>query len=328
MRKRLSILWMCAILLAACAPFAAPTPVPTGTPIPALEPTLTPVLTLTSTPTPGYPADLAIAMTGGCGGFGCAYHVTIDAAGNVGFQQSGPQWGYDTPPRKVAKITPEQIQELVTAINKANIWALEDQLDPPVGGPTDTVGLTIFVTLNGRSKSVSCWDNAFFGSCRMTPPGATPAPGAALPELKQTIARIIKLDQWEREWPTPKPWPIGVTPIIRSTRTPLPTSTPILSSAKVVLTAFIDANADGTPEPGEGLSGIPVQLRLPDGKMLSAVMQQDGTFTFDMSGFVAGTQITVSLPNLYRSYQFFLPESGAVPVMFSFAQPTLPGTQP
>ena len=119
----------------------------------------------------------------------------------------------------------------------------------------------------------------------------------------------------------------GVTPITPPTRTPPPTNTPVISSAKVVVTVFIDANGDGTPEPGEGLNNIPVQLKFPDGKVLSATTQQ-GVASFDMSGTVAGTQITASLPNLYRSYQFFLPESGTVPILFSFAQPTLPGKSP
>jgi hypothetical protein len=120
---------------------------------------------------------------------------------------------------------------------------------------------------------------------------------------------------------------VVVTPIISPTRTPQATSTPILSNATVVVTVYMDINGNGTPEPNEGLDNIPVQLTLPDGKVLSATTQR-GVATFDMSGYAAGIQITATLPNLYRSYQFFLPQSGTVPIIFSFAQPTLPGNSP
>ncbi len=121
---------------------------------------------------------------------------------------------------------------------------------------------------------------------------------------------------------------VQVAPVFAPTHTPLPTNTPVISSAKVVVTVYMDMNGDGTPEPNEGLPNIPVQLALPDGKILSGVTQQGGTATFDMSGYVAGIQITASLPNLYRSYQFYLPQSGNVPIIFAFAQPTLPGKVP
>jgi hypothetical protein len=301
MSKRLSVVLMFAVLLAGCSPVVAPTP--TLTPIPTLAPTLTPVPTLTWTPTPAYP-DLAISMAGACRwGLTCVYRVTVDAEGNVDYQQSGPR---GTAQRKVAEITPEQIDELVKAINKSNVWTMQDEEYQCC----DLVPLTVSVTLNGRSKQVSRYDAA--GDCRVAAPDETPKPGEALCELRYTIALITNLDQWDKQWPTPAP---------------PSTNTPILSRAKVVVTAFIDANGDGTPEPGERLNNVPVQLRLPDGKILSATTQQ-GVATFDMSGYPAGIQVTVSLPNLYRSYQFFLPQRGTVPVVFSFVQPTVPGKSP
>jgi hypothetical protein len=120
---------------------------------------------------------------------------------------------------------------------------------------------------------------------------------------------------------------VQFTPVFAPTRTPLPTATPVISDAKVVVTVYIDSNGDGTPQPAEGLNGIPVQLVFPDGKILSGVTT-GGQAVFDLSGYVTGTQISATLPNLYRSYRFYLPQHGTVPIIFSFAQPTLPGKLP
>jgi hypothetical protein len=120
---------------------------------------------------------------------------------------------------------------------------------------------------------------------------------------------------------------VQYSPVFAPTNTPLPTATPPISSAQVVVTVYMDLNGDNTPEPNEMLDGIPVQLILPDGKILSAVTSA-GQAKFDMSGYLAGIQITVSLPNLFRNYRFFLPQSGTVPIIFAFAQPTLPATSP
>ncbi len=116
-------------------------------------------------------------------------------------------------------------------------------------------------------------------------------------------------------------------PVFSPTNTPLPSPTPNLSSAKVEVTVYMDLNGDGTPEPGEGLDNIPVQLVFPDGKILAGTTKQ-GLATFDMSGTVTGTKITATLPNLYRQYEFYLPQSGTVPIIFGFAQPTLPAKIP
>lgn len=117
------------------------------------------------------------------------------------------------------------------------------------------------------------------------------------------------------------------SPVFMPTRTPLPSPTPVISHAKVQITVYMDLNGNGTAEPNEGLNGIPVQLVFPDGRILSAVTSS-GQASFDMSGYVSGTQITATLPNLYRSYQFYLPEDGVVPIIFVFAQPTLPAKLP
>lgn len=120
---------------------------------------------------------------------------------------------------------------------------------------------------------------------------------------------------------------VQFSPVFAPTNTPLPSATPEISTAQVVVMVYMDANGNGTPEPNEGLSGIPVQLVFPDGHILAGTTQ-NGHATFDLSGTVTGTQITATLPNLYRNYQFYLPQSGTVPIIFTFAQPTLPGNLP
>lgn len=109
------------------------------------------------------------------------------------------------------------------------------------------------------------------------------------------------------------------------TKTLVPGPTPVVSTAKVLVTVNMDRNGDGTPQPDEGLDNIPVQLVFPDGTMMSATTQK-GVASFDLAGTVTGTHITVTLPNLYREYGLYLPQSGIVPVIFTLAQPALPAT--
>ncbi len=251
-------------------------------------------------------------MVTGCGpSFGPGWYcsLSIDAEGNALFEQTDPKAFRVT---KTATMTSPQMEEVVAAINRANIWVIEDQRND---GCQVCVPIAFSIVLNGRTKSVSRDDAGWV--CRVTPPGATPEPGTALCELRQTIDGIASSLPWDK-----------VPPTLDPTHTPLPTYTPILSSAKVVVTVYMDRNGDGTPQPSEGLPNIPVQLALPDGKILSATTQQDGTATFDMSGYETGIQITASLPNLYRSHQFYLPQRGNMPIMFAFAQPAVPSKIP
>ncbi len=298
MSKPLSVFLMYAVLLAGCSPLVAPTPVLTRTPIPTVGPTLTPISTLTSTPTPIYP-DLAISKQESCRpGFLLLCRVSIDANGNVVYE-TGVAGQME---KRTATITPRQIEELVAAINEADVWAIEDQA---FAYCTDCAPLVIFVALHGRTRTVTRFDAAL--GCGSSIAGTIPSSCAALRELGDEINLI--------------------TESVLCDGPGCPTPTSVLSVAGVTVTVFVDANGDGVPQPSEGMNGIPVQLQLPDGKILSATTQQ-GMAMFDMSGHMAGIRIIASLPNLYRSYQFYLPQSGTVPVLFSFGEPTLPGKSP
>ncbi len=103
-------------------------------------------------------------------------------------------------------------------------------------------------------------------------------------------------------------------------RTPLPSPTPSISSARAVVTVFTDTNSDGVPQASEGLDCVPVQLVLPGGKVLSATTI-GGEAEFGLSGYLSGIQIKATLPGYHRNYQFYLPQSGTVPIQFGFPHP-------
>jgi hypothetical protein len=118
-----------------------------------------------------------------------------------------------------------------------------------------------------------------------------------------------------------------VQPTMLPTRTPLPSPTPVVSYAQVLVQVFLDANGDGEPQQDEWLDQVPVRLTLSNGKVLNT-NTFDGQALFDLTGEPIGVGVTASLPGLYRSYYFDLPASGQVPVIFIFTEPGLPGNLP
>lgn len=114
-----------------------------------------------------------------------------------------------------------------------------------------------------------------------------------------------------------------IAPTIVPTRTPVPSPTPYVSSAKVNVQAYIDRNANGVFDPGEGIDGMSVMMRTSENDELT-LRTENGLVTFDMSGYRPGIRVTISLPGLYRSESFDLPQQGEVPVIFKFDQPALP----
>ncbi len=285
MRKTLLGCLVVLSTVAACSPKIAPTPtLLPPTPVATLTPFPTPSRTLT--PTPAYP-DLAIELVEGEGLLSSAYRLTIDANGNVScevlvdgtFMEKGN-----------AKITPQQIEELVVAIEKADLFALEDSY---CGYPaTDVPSIDLSITLDGRTKRI------------LQSPGLTCGGGdfvnqapVALHDLERKILAMVSPYQWIR-------W------------TPVPSPTPIISSASVAITVFVDANGDGIPQVSELVDDVAVQVIFPDGKVLSATTNTAGFAQFDLSGYATGTRLTATLPDADRSYRFYLPQTGTVPVYF------------
>jgi len=111
------------------------------------------------------------------------------------------------------------------------------------------------------------------------------------------------------------------------TQTLVPTPTVFISSAQVRVQVFMDRNGNNTPEEGEWIDAMTVLLTTSANDQITQ-RTQNGIAVFDMSGFTPGIRVTVSLPGLYRSESFELPEQGEVNVTFMFVQPPLPTVLP
>jgi hypothetical protein len=111
------------------------------------------------------------------------------------------------------------------------------------------------------------------------------------------------------------------------TRTPAPTPTAFVSSAQIRVEVFIDRNANDIPEEDEWIDALSVLVTTSTNEQITQ-RTQNGIAIFDMSGFRPGIRVTVSLPGLYRSQSFELPQEGEVTVTFVFEQPALPTVLP
>lgn len=116
-------------------------------------------------------------------------------------------------------------------------------------------------------------------------------------------------------------------PTIVPTRTPIATPTVFISSAVVKVQAYVDRNGNNLPEDGEWIDGMSVLLTSSNNDEIT-IRTRNGIATFDMTGYRPGLEITVSLPGLYRSEQFVLPQTGEVLISFKFDQPALPTILP
>jgi hypothetical protein len=116
--------------------------------------------------------------------------------------------------------------------------------------------------------------------------------------------------------------PLG-EPTFVPTRTPVPTPTVFISNARVRVQVFMDRNNNGLPDDGEWIDAMTVLLTTSSNEQITQ-RTQNGIAIFDMTGYTPGIGITVSLPGLYRSESFVLPQQGEVSVTFRFEQPALP----
>jgi hypothetical protein len=116
-------------------------------------------------------------------------------------------------------------------------------------------------------------------------------------------------------------------PTIVPTRTSVPTPTVYVSTARIIVKVYVDRNANGTPEEGEWIDAMTVQVTVSNTQVITQ-RTQNGVAIFDMSGYTPKSGIDVSLPGLYRNQTFLLPESGDVEVIFKFDQPVLPTSLP
>ena len=116
-------------------------------------------------------------------------------------------------------------------------------------------------------------------------------------------------------------------PTFVPTRTPVPTPTVFISTAQIRVEVFIDRNNNSSPEDGEWIDSMSVLITTSANEQITQ-RTQNGIAIFDMTGYPPGIEINVSLPGLYRSETFVLPEQGEVFVTFAFEQPALPTLLP
>ena len=116
-------------------------------------------------------------------------------------------------------------------------------------------------------------------------------------------------------------------PTIVPTRTPIATPTVFISSAIVNVQAYVDRNGNDMPDSDEWIDGMSVLLTTSSDDEITT-RTRNGVAIFDMTGYRPGLEITVSLPGLYRSEQFVLPQTGEVLISFKFDQPALPTSLP
>ena len=116
-------------------------------------------------------------------------------------------------------------------------------------------------------------------------------------------------------------------PTFVPTRTPIPTPTVFISTAQIRVEVFMDRNQNGLPDDGEWIDAMTVLLTTSTNQEITQ-RTQNGVAIFDMTGYPPGLGINVSLPGLYRSENFVLPEEGQVTVTFKFDQPALPTVLP
>jgi hypothetical protein len=89
----------------------------------------------------------------------------------------------------------------------------------------------------------------------------------------------------------------------------------------------MDRNGNQSPDEGEWIDAMSVLLTTSSNDQITQ-RTQNGITVFDMTGYTPGLGINVSLPGLYRSESFVLPEQGETVVTFMFEQPVLPTNLP
>jgi len=116
-------------------------------------------------------------------------------------------------------------------------------------------------------------------------------------------------------------------PTIVPTRTVAPSPTVSISTATVKVQVFMDRNGNKAPDEGEWINAMSVLLTTSSNDQITQ-RTENGITVFDMTGYTPGIGINVSLPGLYRSQSFVLPEQGETVVTFMFEQPVLPTNLP
>lgn len=116
-------------------------------------------------------------------------------------------------------------------------------------------------------------------------------------------------------------------PTIVPTRTPVPTPTVYISSARIIVQVYMDRNGNNTPDADEWIDAMTVEVSVSNAQKITQ-RTINGIAIFDLSGYPPNSGIDVSLPGLYRNETLLLPEQGDVTIVFKFDQPVLPTSLP
>jgi len=111
------------------------------------------------------------------------YNLTIYANGKVEYEGLGY---VKIEGNRKSTISADKIEELVSAIDKAKFFSLEDQY---VAGATDLPAVTLSITLNGKSKSVYHYG---FLDCK----GRFDDAPQELCELEDKIDEVVDSKRW------------------------------------------------------------------------------------------------------------------------------------
>ena len=118
-----------------------------------------------------------------------------------------------------------------------------------------------------------------------------------------------------------------VAPTYLPTRTPIPTPIPVLSKNLIRVFVYIEVAGKAFPDDIRMAEDVIVLVSVPDGSR-SYKTVTNGQAIFDMSIYPVGTEVTVSLPGLFRSYTTRLTNEGEILVPFRLKQPVLPPSLP
>lgn len=113
------------------------------------------------------------------------------------------------------------------------------------------------------------------------------------------------------------------------TQTPMPTATanPGLVNGGIHVILFVDKNENLRMDEGERVSGESIQVELDDGEKYSA-RTENGEAHFYFQNKLVGQTGTASATSLYQSFDFVIPQSGEVLIVFRIQPPPVPNRLP
>lgn len=126
-------------------------------------------------------------------------------------------------------------------------------------------------------------------------------------------------------------YPDRATAQFVSTPTPVPTAvitpTPVLSMSHIRVLVYVDTNGNNYPELPERVDDVNVEVTSLLGPTLTGTTV-DGEVIFDLTGRPVNEDVTVSLPELFRTQRVRVTRDGEIPVVFRLEQPVVPPVLP